>query len=92
MFINLFKNPFFSGVLGGLICFLFLYLDSKITNIKKEKKDYIKIFIITSLIISVMIYIVNINDILVCKVQNNNIKSSLKPILKSFENNDLPDF
>ena len=63
MYFSFLNNPIISGILGGIISIILFNIDSKITKIKKEKKEYIKIFIVTTLIVGTIIYLLNIDNI-----------------------------
>lgn len=102
--ISLLKNPIVFGSISGILAVILFYIDSKITQNKKEKKDYIKLFIIISIITGVLIYVINLDNIdinlnnikksnIVNNFKSDNTLTSKSPILSNFsKNNDLPDF
>ena len=45
MNLDFLKNPFISGIISASVVVILFLIDSKIVKKKKEKKDYIKIFI-----------------------------------------------
>jgi|TARA_R110001599_G_scaffold287233_1_gene489764 uncharacterized membrane protein len=63
MNLDFLKNPFISGIISASVVVILFLIDSKIVKKKKEKKDYIKIFIFVLLSVSVLIYIMNIHGL-----------------------------
>ena len=92
MYFSFLNNPIISGILGGIISIILFNIDSKITKIKKEKKEYIKIFVVTTLIVGTIIYLLNIDKI---NIESINIGSIKKKISSNTTNNSsepcLPD-
>ena len=93
MYISFLNNPIFSGIFGGIISIILFYIDSKITKVKKEKKEYIKIFLVTTIIIGTIIYLLNIDNINIesikKKVSSNIRYESCEP---SLPDTGLPSF
>jgi hypothetical protein len=52
-------NPLISGVLGGLIVILLAYIDSKFREEERESETYWKLFIVSSLVIATLTYLVS---------------------------------
>lgn len=59
-------NPFIISILGSLIAVLLIYMEAQMSNKGSilENKDYIKYFIIISLILYASIYLLNNKTIL----------------------------
>ena len=82
-------NPIISAIIAGVLSLLLYKLDSKITGTDKSKVEYIKIFMIISLITGLLVYLISMNNDL------ENIKSSIpsKPkVLPDSYSSDLPNF
>ena len=93
--LTLLNNHYLSGVLCGILSVIFFIIDSKITRKPKEKKEYIKIFVITTVIVGILIYLININnvkDTIGSSHIGGNVKSNIEPIFNRMSNSDLPDF
>ena len=93
--LNLLNNHYFSGILCGILSVILFIIDSKITRKPKEKKEYIKIFVITGVIVGTLIYLINIGnvkDTIRSSKIGGDVKSSVQPIVNSMSNSDLPDF
>ncbi len=56
-FVEQLSNPFFSAFLSGLITFIFMYVDSKITRSEMAKKTYTKNILLVSLLTGTIVYI-----------------------------------
>ena len=63
-FKNIITNPLYAGPLGGFISILIVYLYSKYQNVKKENETYIKIFIGSTVLISLILYVFFSDDFL----------------------------
>ena len=63
MNISILKNPIVSAFISATIITLLFFIDSKIIKKKKEKKEYIKIFIFVSLTVGILIHIMNIHEL-----------------------------
>jgi len=53
------KEPFFYGIIGGLIAILITYLDSKIFKEHKNKITYCKIGFLTFVVVVLILYFIN---------------------------------
>tara|TARA_B100001248_G_scaffold249031_1_gene221862 strand:- start:898 stop:1173 length:276 start_codon:yes stop_codon:yes gene_type:complete len=78
MNILILKNPFVSAFISGTIITLLFFIDSKIIKKKKEKKEYIKIFLFVSLIVGILIHIMNIHKLFV----ENKVLKKVEPVVK----------
>lgn len=56
---NTLMHPFVAGPLGGGIVVLLAYLDSKYKDVEKDRTTYWKLFIVSSLVVSTIIYFVS---------------------------------
>ena len=63
MNISILKNPIVSAFISATIITLLFFIDSKIIKKKKEKKEYIKIFVFVSLTVGILIHIMNIHEL-----------------------------
>jgi len=63
MNISILKNPIVSAFISATIITLLFFIDSKIIKKKKEKKEYIKIFVSVSLTVGILIHIMNIHGL-----------------------------
>ena len=79
--INYLTNPLISGIISGILSILFYKLDSKITNTKKSKLEYLKIFIISSIVTGLIVYILSIDN-----------TPKLSGVIKKNISSDLPNF
>ena len=51
-------NPLFAGPVIGGVVMLLAYADSKLRDIPREKETYYKLFIVTSLIATLVVYLI----------------------------------
>ena len=58
-FFELLLNPYFSAFLAGLITFVIMYLDAKITKKDTSKKTYTKNIILVMLLCGTIVYILS---------------------------------
>ena len=58
-FFELLLNPYFSAFLAGLITFVIMYLDAKITQKDTSKKTYTKNIILVMLLCGTIVYILS---------------------------------
>lgn len=63
-FKNIITNPLYAGPFGGFISILIVYLYYKYQNVEKEKDTYIKIFIGSTILISLILYVFFSDDFL----------------------------
>ena len=63
MNISILKNPIVSAFISATIITLLFCIDSKIIKKKKEKKEYIKIFVFVSLTVGILIHVMNIHEL-----------------------------
>ena len=59
---NTIIHPLIAGPLGGGIVVLLAYLDSKYKDVKKDSTTYWKLFIVSSLVFSTIIYFVSFEN------------------------------
>ena len=65
---NTIMHPFVAGPLGGVVVVLLAYLDSKYKDVEKDNTTYWKLFIVSSLVVSTIVYFVS--------SENNKIKAN----------------
>ena len=56
-FVEQLSNPFFSAFISGVITFIFMYVDSKITRTEMNKKTYTKNILLVSILTGTIVYI-----------------------------------
>ena len=95
-FVRTFKkiitHPLIAGPIGGLCIVLLSYLDSKYKEKKIEKATYYKLFIVSSLVFSTIIYFVSVEYTKTDEFLKQNYDTkipSFKPISKKMKGGDF---
>jgi hypothetical protein len=89
-------HPLIAGPLGGGLIILLVYLDSKYRDVKRDKQSYIKLFIMSSLVLSTITYFVSaehnkIDDFLDQNYDTSNLSFLPKSKKGGFEMDDQPE-
>ncbi len=82
-FVDNLSSPYFAAFFSGLVTFVFMYLDSKITRKEIHRRTYTKNILLVSILTGTIVYILTNTSLhpKITKISEGTIKGGVNPLL-----------